>query len=88
MSLDHFHRLILHGLGLYRIRLGLHDLGLTYIFGPFHYHLGPKKIFLVSIIAHRIQSCLYELKPQKKNSLGLLPTMRPQIKLSAYDVEF
>ena len=39
MSLD-----IFHGLGFYRIGLGSHGLGLAYIFGSFHYHLGKKII--------------------------------------------
>ena len=36
-----------YGLGLYWIGLDLHGLSLTYLFGPFHYHLGPKIIFSV-----------------------------------------
>ena len=34
--------------GLYRIGLGFHGLGMTYLFGPFHYQLGPKIIFNVN----------------------------------------
>ena len=31
-----------HGLRHYRIGLGSHSLGLAYLFGQFHYHLGNK----------------------------------------------
>ena len=85
---------LLDRVGLQRFRLGISIQLIAQPFWSkklFNYHLGPKKkISCEQLPSHTIWPIGHVvcIKTPKGILLGLFPTIKPKIQLSAHDVEF